>query len=72
MYQYRINQHFGFWEKKSREMEFGPLGNESSPLCKTEWFHKHIKIPFFHLSVWLIGEGGWKFRHRPGLIPGSS
>ena len=36
-----------------REMEFRSLGNESSPFCRTEWFHVHIKIAFsvFHLSV---------------------
>ena len=22
---------------------------------------------FFHLSVWLIGQGGWKFSSRPVL-----
>ena len=26
------------------EMEFRPLGNESSPFCRTEWFHIHLKI----------------------------
>ena len=53
------------WEKKYREIEFRPLGNESSPLCRTEWFHIHVKTAFTHLSVWLIGQGGWKLRHRP-------
>ena len=46
-------------------MEFQPLGNESSPFSRTEWFHIHVKIAFFHLSVWLIGQGGWKFCSRP-------
>ena len=41
-------------------MEFQPLGNESSPFCRTEWFHIHVKIAFVHPSVWLIGQGGWK------------
>ena len=48
-------------------MEFRLLGNASSPFCRTEWFHVHVKIAFFHLSVWLIGQGGWKFRRRPGF-----
>ena len=42
-------------------MEFQPLGNDSSPFCRTEWFHI---LAFFHLSVWLIGQGGWKFCSR--------
>ena len=53
-------------------MEFRPLGNESSPFCRTEWFHIHVKTAVIHLSVWLIGQGGWKLRVDPGLIPGSS
>ena len=56
-------------------MEFRPLGNESSPFCRTEWFHIHVKMAFFHLSVWLIGQGGWKFHSRPGFdswLQGSS
>ena len=48
-------------------MEFRPLGNESSPFCRTEWFHIHVKTAFIHLSVWLIGQGGWKLRRRPGF-----
>ena len=40
------------------EMEFWPLGSESSPFCRTEWFHIHTKIALFHLSVWLIGQDG--------------
>ena len=40
-------------------------GNESSPFCRTKWFHIYVKIAFFHLSVWLIGQGGWKFCSRP-------
>ena len=67
VYWNRINQHFGFSEKKYREMEFRPLENESSPFCRTEWFHIHVKIAFIHLSVWLIGEGGKKFRRRRGF-----
>ena len=63
----RINRHFGFWEMKYWELEFQPLGNENSPFCRTEWFHIHIKIAFFHLSFWLIGQGGWKFRSRLGF-----
>ena len=63
VYWNRINRHFGFWKKKYRELEFWPLGNESSPFCRTEWFHIHVKMAFFHLSVWLIGQGGWKFSH---------
>ena len=27
----------------------------------------YIKIGFFHLSVWLIGKGGWQSRRRPGF-----
>ena len=68
VYWNRINRHFGFWEKKYREMEFWPLGNESSPFCRTEWFHMHIKTAFFHLSVWLswlFGQSGRKFCLRP-------
>ena len=30
VYWNRINQHCGFWEKKYWELEFQPLGNESS------------------------------------------
>ena len=67
VYWNRINQHFAFWEKIYSEMEFQPLGNESLPFCRTKWFQNYIKIAFFHLSVWLIGQGGWKFCHRPGL-----
>ena len=65
VYWSRINWHFGFWEKKYGEMEIWPLGNESSPFCRTEWVHRHVKIAFFHLSVWLIGQGGWKSCCRP-------
>ena len=61
----RINLHVGFWEKKCWKMEFQPLGHESSPFCRTKWFHIGIKIAFFHLSVCLIGQGGWKFCCRP-------
>ena len=32
-----------------------------------EWLHIHLKTAFLHLSVWLIGQGGWKLRCRPGL-----
>ena len=48
-------------------MEFQPLGNESSPFCRTEWFHINVKMAFFHLRVWLIGQGGSKFQSRPGF-----
>ena len=44
---------FGFWEQKYREMEFQPFGSESSPFCRTKWFHIHKKIAIFHQSVWL-------------------
>ena len=27
----------------------------------------HKKIAFSHLSVWLIGQGDWKSRRRPGF-----
>ena len=67
VYRNRINRHFGFGERKYREMEFRPLGNESSPFCRTEWFHIHVKMAFFHLSVWLIGQGSRKLRRRPWL-----
>ena len=59
------NQHFEVWEKIYWELEFGPLGNESSPFCRTEWFYENVKTAFVHLSVWLIGQGGWKFRSKP-------
>ena len=26
-----------------------------------------MKIAFFHLSVWLIGQGGWQLCSRPGF-----
>ena len=58
VYWNRINK---VWEKKYLEMEFRPLGNESSPFCRTEWFHIHVKTAF----NWLIGQGGWKLRSRP-------
>ena len=65
VYWNRINRHFEVWEKKYREMEFRPLGNESSPFCRTEWFHIHVKTAFFHLRAWLIiGQSGWKLRQR--------
>ena len=48
-------------------MEFQPLGNESSPFCRTKWFHMHIKIAFFHISVKVVGGSAVD----PGLIPGS-
>ena len=67
VYWNKINQHFGFWEKKFLEMEFQPLENESSPFCRTEWFHIHVKTAFVHLSVWLIGQGGRKFHRRRWL-----
>ena len=67
VYWNRKNRHFEVWEKKYWEMEFLPLGNESSPFCRTEWFYIHVKTAFFHLStsIWLIGQGGWKLRSRP-------
>ena len=65
VYWNRKNLHFEVWEKKYRKMESWPLGNESSPFCRTEWFHINIKTEFIHLSVWLIGQGGWKLHHRP-------
>ena len=49
----RITRHFGFCEKKYRDMEFRPLEIPNSPFCRTEWFQIHIKIDFFSLSVWL-------------------
>ena len=27
----------------------------------------HVRIAFFLLSVWLIGQGGWKLHCRPGF-----
>ena len=45
-------------------MEFRPLGKETSPFCRMKWLHIRIKITFFHLSVWLIGQGEWKFFPR--------
>ena len=65
VYWNRINWHFAVWGKKYREIKFWPLGNESSPFCRTEWFHIHAKTAFIHLSVWLIGQGGWKLHSRP-------
>ena len=59
--------NFRFWEKKYREIEFRPLGNEKSPFCRTEWVYLHEKTAFSHLSVWLIGQGDWKSRRRPGF-----
>ena len=64
----RKNGHFGIWEKKYREMEYGPLGNATSPFCRTERFHVHLKIAIFHLSVWLIGPGGWKSNSGRGPL----
>ena len=47
----------------------------SVPFCRTKWFHRRQKIDFFHLSVWLIGQGDWKFCWTSaldsGLIPDS-
>ena len=63
--QNRIIWHFGFWEEKYREIEFRPLGNESSPFCRTAWFHIHIKMAFLHMSVWLTGQSGCKLCRRP-------
>ena len=67
VYWNRINRHFGLWERKYREMEFWPLGYESSPFCRTTWFHIHVKIAIFHLSVWLTGQGDRKLRSRLGF-----
>ena len=55
VYWNRINQHFGLWDRKYREMEFWLLGNKRSPFCTTEWFHIHVKAAFFHTSLCLIG-----------------
>ena len=57
LYWNRISRHFGFWEKKYLEMEFQPSENDSSPFCRIAWFHIHIMVAFFHLSVWLIDLG---------------
>ena len=65
VYRNRINRHFGFWEKKWKFNYFFYLGNQSSPSCKTEWFHIHVKMAFFHLGVWLIGQGGWNLEVSP-------
>ena len=69
VYWNKIKWHFGIevwvWEKKYWEIELQPLGNESSPFCRTEWSHIHVKMAFFYLSVWLIGQGGWKSCCRP-------
>ena len=46
----RINLHFEVWEK------FRQLGNERhSPFCRTEWFHIHVKMAFFHCFTWVFG-----------------
>ena len=52
------------------------MRNESSPFCRTEWFHVHVNIAFLHLSVWLIAKllvkvvGSYKVDQDS--IPGSS
>ena len=64
-----MSPRFEVWEKKHRKIntlrfgrrntgKFQPLGNEGSPFCRTEWFHIYVKMAFFHLDVWLIGQGG--------------
>ena len=68
----RTNQHFGIWEKKYWGMEFRPLGNESSPFCRTEWFHVLVKIEFFHLMFCLLVKVVGSYAVYPGSIPGSS
>ena len=83
----RTNQHFGIWEKKYWGMEFRPLGNgewnldqrqpfgnESSPFCRTEWFHVLVKIEFFHLTrvFCLLVKVVGSYAVYPGSIPGSS
>ena len=36
---------------------------QSFAISKMVWFYI-LKIAVFHLSVWLICHGGWKFCHR--------
>ena len=55
VYWNRTNQHLEFWEKKYWEFEFWPLENESSPFCRTEWFHIHIKIALSGIEPWWQG-----------------
>ena len=40
-----------------------------APLKLIEWLLTsiHKKTAFVHLSVWLIGQGGWKLCLRPGF-----
>ena len=44
-------------------MEFRPLGHRSAD--RNGFIY--IKMAFFHLSVWLIDQGGWKLRCRLGF-----
>ena len=53
------------WRRNIRKWKFRLFKNARSPFCRTEQFHIHAKIAFFHLSVWLIGQGGWKLCRRP-------
>ena len=67
----RIKRHSGFGRRNIRKWKFDhwrrPVENESSPFCRTKWFHIHVKMAIFHLSVWLIGRGGSKLCSRPGF-----
>ena len=51
----RINWHFGFWKKKY-QMRVHHSAEQNG---------FNVKMAFFHLSVWLIGQGGWKICSRP-------
>ena len=47
------------------EASFVRAQNGFLVFCRTNWFYIHIKTAFFPLSVWLIGQGGWKLRSGP-------
>ena len=52
-------------EGGSEGREGGKGGREGgTPFSRTKWFYIHVKTVIFHLSVWIIGQSGWKFCSR--------
>ena len=77
VYKYRINWHFEFWKKKNWKWNFNhwEIRVHHSAEQNSFIYIQLAKIAFFLLSVWLVGQSGWKLCSRPGtqgLIPGSS
>ena len=43
------------------------IGKCKFTILQNEMVSIHIKIAFFHLNIWFIGQGGWKFCRRSGF-----